>query len=156
MTYRVEPPDHRLVHGHAKRGSVTAEYQTWNRMIARCECETYTDFHRYGGRGIKVCAAWRESYAQFLSDMGPRPSSGHSLDRIDVDGDYAPGNCRWATKAEQARNTSRTVFVEYEGERLCLKDAAARAGISINTMKQRRRQGWQGADLLRPVRVWGR
>ena len=74
-------------------------------MVARCEeGPRHKDWHLYGGRGIEVCARWRASYVAFLADMGRKPSSLHSIDRIDVNGHYEPGNCRWATPSEQRRN----------------------------------------------------
>jgi hypothetical protein len=80
------------------------EYSAWASMIFRCENPNWRDHRLYGGRGIKVCARWRQSYLDFLSDMGRRPSPGHSLDRINVNGDYEKSNCRWATAREQANN----------------------------------------------------
>lgn len=79
------------------------EYRPWRSMISRCRNKKATDFHLYGGRGVKVCERWKD-FLLFLDDVGKRPSKAHSLDRIDVDGDYEPGNVRWATWAEQASN----------------------------------------------------
>lgn len=92
-----------LKHGHARRRAVTSEYRSWRRMRVRClnpHDKRYTD---YGGRGIRVCERW-VSFEVFLADMGPKPSPKHSIDRINVDGDYEPRNCRWATAIEQRRN----------------------------------------------------
>lgn len=82
------------------------EYIAWTSMRSRCNCKTNAGYHRYGGRGISVCERW-ESSQNFLDDMGPRPTSEHSLDRINNEGNYEPSNCRWATRLQQANNQSR-------------------------------------------------
>jgi hypothetical protein len=91
------------------RKTHSPEYRSWASMIARCENPKYHHFHRYGGRGIKICDNWRNSFENFLSDMGNRPSLSHTLDRINNDGNYEPANCRWATKLEQRHNQSRVI-----------------------------------------------
>lgn len=82
----------------------TVEYNAWKAMRGRCSNKDSRDYHRWGGRGISVCKRWENSFSLFLKDMGLRPSKGHSLDRIDNNGNYKPSNCRWATKAQQNRN----------------------------------------------------
>ena len=91
-------------HGDARRGRKTADWRCWSGMIRRCEEPQNKCYANYGGRGIKVCERWRNDYATFLADMGRKPSSRHSIDRIDNDGDYEPSNCRWATNSEQQKN----------------------------------------------------
>lgn len=91
-----------LRHGHAAHNTETREYRSWHAMINRCTNPNVPNWEYYGGRGIRVCDSWRWSFEQFLADVGARPE-GQTLDRIDSDGHYEPGNVRWATPKEQAR-----------------------------------------------------
>ena len=81
------------------------EHKAWRQLIARCENEANPAYKDYGGRGIAVCPRWRASFAEFFSDMGVRPGMDYSIDRVDTNGDYEPGNCRWSTRTEQSENT---------------------------------------------------
>lgn len=110
-----------------------AEYRAWAGMKSRCinVGDPYT-YRNYGGRGIKVCDRWRDSFENFLSDMGPRPSSKHTLDRIDNDGDYTPENCRWVTRDVQARNRQRTAFIKIDGKRIALRSFLEEKGIDFD------------------------
>ncbi len=132
---------------HGQTG--TTAYATYASMLARCENPNARAFARYGGRGITVCARWRD-FAVFLADMGPKPSPSHSIDRIDNDRGYEPGNCRWATKKEQARNTRANLLIEIDGVTRCAAEWQEIAGIPQQTLNNRYRRGVRGRALLVP------
>lgn len=95
-----------LRHGHARDSrSLSSEYRCWVEIKRRCYDPTRPAWKYYGGRGITVCERWRASFGAFLADMGPKPSPDLSIDRIDNDGNYEPGNCRWATHLQQRHNS---------------------------------------------------
>lgn len=133
----------RLRHGHKRAAAATAEYRTWCKARERCEVPAAPGYADYGGRGIRMCERWRDSFDAFLADMGARPTSGHSIDRIDNGRGYEPGNCRWATRREQAMNKRTTLRVEIGGESKPLLEWAEMHGVVTYKLAwQRLRKGW--------------
>ena len=128
-------------HGHAKREGQTPEYRAWRHMRGRCLDSRDKRFRYYGGRGISICERWG-SFESFLVDMGPRPSSKHSLDRVDGDGNYGPSNCRWADTKMQSRNRKFARKISCDGEERCLGEWAEVVGIPYKTLHARVRGGW--------------
>lgn len=125
-------------HGHVIGRKRSATHMAWTNMIARCSNANRPDFHCYGGRGITVCEQWRNSFSDFLRDMGERPSSTHSIDRFpDNDGNYEPGNCRWATRDEQMQNTRHTRLITFNGETRGLNAWAKILGINRTSLTTR-------------------
>lgn len=127
--------------------SKTPEYTIWSAMKQRCLNPNVKKYDLYGGRGITVCERWEASFEAFYADMGPRPD-GHSIERIDGDGNYEPGNCHWAPIKAQNRNTARNHFLTYAGETLTIAEWAERTGISYRTLHGRVADGWSVQDAL--------
>jgi len=129
----------RKTHGLSRIGC--REYRIWACMLSRCRNPRDWGYHNYGGRGIKVCERW-ERFDNFLADMGPAPSPTHSIDRYpDNDGNYEPGNCRWATKHEQDTNRRQTRLLTMNGETLCVKDWARKFNIDYDMLLRRIARG---------------
>lgn len=136
-------------HGEGGKRTKTVEYYIWSGMIQRCVNEKDQFFENYGGRGIKICDRWRNSFECFLEDMGRRPSPKHSIDRIDNDGNYEPGNVRWATQTQQMRNQRKTIFITLDGEKIALQDACERFGQPVPRVKTRIfKLGWDVRKAL--------
>jgi hypothetical protein len=134
----------RVKHGRyrAGAGSTThSAYSSWFSMMNRCTDVNHVAYHRYGGRGIKVCDRWLDFWS-FVEDMGERPSESHSIDRINNDGNYEPGNCRWATKTEQASNTSINRYVSDGDRKVTVTERARELGMSQNAVRMRLEGGW--------------
>jgi hypothetical protein len=131
------PMDNRLHEGRNR-----PEYRVWRGLLTRTLNPKSKDFPRYGGRGIRVCERWRESFTNFFEDMGQRPSPSYSIDRIDNDGPYSPENCRWATRSEQSRNTSQVRLFTIRGETKTIADWAEHFGLTWDAMYSRVRRGW--------------
>lgn len=138
-----------IKHGHNRKDNCSPTYKVWTSMLARCRNPLAPNYARYGGSGISVCESW-SSFESFLNDMGERPSLNHSIDRIDNNSGYQPGNCRWATWGEQARNRSSTVFLEHDGRRMCLADWAREIGITRANMSARIKKTDNIEEILRP------
>lgn len=134
------------------------EYRNWETMVNRCRDDSDEKRARlYMDRGIAVCERWsgEDGFVNFLMDMGEKPTPEHTIERIDNDRGYEPGNCRWATTAEQARNKRNSLWIEYRGERVLLIDLAARVGLSYPTLKGRLKNGWPlDKALAAPVRSY--
>ncbi|ANH52334.1 HNH endonuclease [Erwinia phage vB_EamM_Deimos-Minion] len=122
--------DKQTTHGLSK----TREYKIWAGMIKRCTNANVENYHLYGGRGIKVCEKWASSFEEFHKDMGFAPSKQHSIERIDGDGNYEPGNCKWATSAEQSANRNNNRWVEYKGEQRLLCHVVAEIDTHATTV----------------------
>ena len=135
----------------------TRTYATWSGMISRCENKNNEAYDRYGGRGVFICKEWRESFECFLHDMGVAPE-GLTIERIDNDAGYSKENCKWATYADQAKNTRRTRLITANGETLCISDWADRLGASESTIRCRiDRFNWSPIDAVsKPIRRIGR
>ena len=137
-----------IKHGHSLRGQNSPEYRAWVDIISRCtnpKCPRWAD---YGGRGIGVCDRWRENFAAFLGDVGARPSRRHSIDRIDNERGYEPGNCRWATDVQQQRNRRNNLLLTHRGETRPLVEWVGISGISKTTIRRRLQHGWTAEDAL--------
>ena len=140
------------VRGCPPRGERSPEFWVWSNMRARCNNSKDPAFHNYGGRGIKVCPEWQESFTAFMRDMGPRPSPDHSLDRYpDNNGDYRPGNTRWATRNEQQANRRNSRLHEFEGEMLTVADIARRLGMRKTTIQARINRGQPREEWFAPA-----
>jgi hypothetical protein len=135
--------------------SKTAEYRIWKLMKARCFRPGSSYFAYYGGRGITVCDEWRDSFPAFLRDMGLRPSPKHSIERLNNDLGYFPGNCIWATRLQQAQNQSSNINLTFQGKTMCLSEWARTLGIIPGTLANRFRRGWSVERILltRPMKA---
>lgn len=140
----------KVKHGFAKQGHRPAEYSVWVGMRVRCNDSSQESYANYGARGIKVCQRW-DDFSLFFEDMGSRPTSEHTIERIDNDGDYEPNNCRWATRAEQARNNRRTILLTFGDETACLKDWCEHFGISYNAVVQRIKKGQDAEEAFTAI-----
>lgn len=140
---------------HGMSGAnLTPEYQTWTNVKQRANNRNGKYYSRYGGRGIGICERWNHSFANFLEDMGERPSPQHSIERIDNDKGYSPENCRWATVKEQNRNTRQNNQVTYKGVTKIVVEWAEETGIPYCTLLMRLKRGTMTVEqaIETPVR----
>lgn len=142
---------------HGCSGGSRREYTAYQSMIGRCYRSSRRSYRHYGARGIVVCDRWKNGegalsgFECFLADMGEHPGAGYSIDRMNNDGNYEPSNCRWATAKQQAGNTSRSRWIEHQGERLILADLSRKTGVGHTTILQRLSKGWSIDQAVQPV-----
>lgn len=134
-------------------GKPTSEYRTWVGIRNRCRNPKAPGYELYGGRGIKVCDRWLESFENFLEDLGTRPPK-MSLDRIDVNGDYSPENCRWTDIKTQNRNKRNAVFVTIDGRRFRAIELSDISGLKTDTIIERAARGLSYDEVINPERRW--
>lgn len=139
-----------FVHG----GRRTPEYQVWCKIKARCCNPNDIGYENYGGRGIKICDRWLHSFADFIQDLGERPSNDHSIDRVDVNGDYEPSNCRWALPDVQHNNKRNSVLLEWNGLKLTPAQWGRKLNIRAGVIRDRIQRGWSISKALsEPVKL---
>lgn len=139
---------------HGKVG--TPEYATWSAMNQRCATPGHQAYADYGGRGIRVCDRWSHSFENFLADMGPRPGKGYSLDRIDNDGNYEPGNCRWSTQEQQMNNRRVNHKLTLNQRTMTVGQWAKETGIGVTTILRRLELGWSVERALTEKPAYGK
>lgn len=135
----------------------TRLYRIWTNMVTRCTNPNFPAYRNYGGRGVGIFPEWRKSFAAFARDVGEPPTSTHSIDRWpNRDGNYEPGNVRWATREEQGRNRRGLIEVDFQGRRVCLTEAAEMAGLAYGTVYYRIvKHGWPIEKALSTPAVVG-
>lgn len=148
-----------IVRGGDKRRMHTQEESLvitiWREMVRRCQSPRSLSYENYGARGIRVCDEWigKDGCQRFIEHIGPRPSRDHSVDRIDNNGNYEPGNVRWATRKMQNSNTRKNVFVEFYGKTMTLTEWCNISCVSVKTVRARIIFGWDlKSAIWRPVR----
>jgi hypothetical protein len=140
---------HHSLGGPSRHGQhKTSLYQAWADMKGRCYNKKTKRYPHYGGRGIAVCEEWRDSFEAFAEHIGPKPSPRHSIDRIDNDRGYEPGNVRWATSDQQNRNYSRNRLVTIDGRTMCVTDWCQEVGLSPSSFWKRIGKGWDEKSAM--------
>lgn len=131
----------------------TPEYGAWRAMINRCADKSHKNWANYGGKGVYVCADWVSSFEAFYLHIGPRPTPSHSLDRIDNDGNYEPGNVRWATRKEQNNNKSTNRIIIFNGEHITVANFSELINLPYEVVYYRAKRGWSAEKIAStPIR----
>lgn len=138
-----------LRHGESVNGKLSPEYSSYRHMKARCCIKTNKKYPSYGGRGIKICDRWLESFSNFLEDMGRKPSKECTLGRIDNDGNYEPSNCRWETPLQQANNKRNNVFINYQGESFTIAQFARKVNMSPDVVGIKAKRTLEGEYIIK-------
>lgn len=136
-------------HGGTKNNKISSEYVAWRNMKARCYRPEVKEYKNYGGRGIKICNRWLLSFESFYQDMGKKPTSKHSIDRIDVNGNYEPKNCRWATRKEQSRGLRKNVWFIVNGVPVIQKELSKMVGVSEPTIMKKLKDGMPKESVVK-------
>lgn len=135
-------------HGHFLDGIQSITYHSWCNMVYRCTNKNSFAYKNYGGRGITIFQSWRESFTAFLHDVGERPSVAHTLDRIDVNGNYEPGNVRWALIDVQMNNRRNNIYITIDGITRTVAQWSKLSGLPYYTIWGRVKRGWPTNVLL--------
>lgn len=134
--FRKEVGSNRATHGQARVDHRTSAYRSWCSILQRCTNPKNRKFKDYGGRGIGVCDRWVNSFENFFEDIGAKPDGKYSVGRIDNDGNYEPGNCRWETPEQQSRNRRNNIWIEYDGMRKVVLDWAIYLNVKEGTLRE--------------------
>jgi len=142
----------RTKHGHLAGEQTSHEYGVWSAMVSRCHRPSRKDYKDYGARGIEVAPVWRTSFKRFLQDVGTAPSREHSIDRFpDKQGNYEPGNVRWATRMEQAQNRKDNRNLTLNGVTQCISQWSRDLHLHEDTIRSRLKRGWDAERALQPI-----
>ena len=137
-----------LQHGESSGKKISPEFSVYRGMLRRCYNPHMPDYFRYGGRGITVCARWRESVANFITDMGRRPSKLYTIERKDNNKGYSPDNCCWATVKEQANNRRSSRILVFNGKSKTIAEWSRIVGLDEETLRMRLERGWSCEKAL--------
>lgn len=135
-------------HGYCVDRKKPAEYFIWRAMKDRCSNPKNKAYHNYGGRGIKVCDRWLNSFPNFIADMGMKPFYGASIERIDNNGNYCPENCKWIHLSKQGLNQRRNKRYLFDGKMLTISEISSICGVKSSALYQRIHRGWSDARML--------